>query len=291
MITTGYLCCEKQLKIGREWIIKLLRIIIPFIITTIILIVYYRLSNTEHNPFEMFFGIEKYSYAWYVEMYIGLYLLMPFINLSYAALKTKRKKAILIGIMIFLTFIPSVLSRNWDLSIDYWKVIYPITYYLIGGFIKEYGCKLSKLKLIIIMLMSLAYNTFIALLTSNGTVFSMDIIVGYNSLYVLITSLCIFCILLKLNLEKCHNTTKRILKTVSNATLSIYLISKLFDSIIYSFVISHSSADFMHNYFYAPITIISVFLLSSAVGLPIQKVSSVLTNAAMKSKDRIRLTK
>lgn len=291
LLSTGYLCCTKQYKIDKEWGIKLLRIIIPFIITTVILIVFYRIKGIEHNPFEMLFGINKYSYAWYVEMYIGLYLLMPFINMAYSALGTKSKKRIALGIMIILTYVPSILSSDMDFSVDYWKMLYPITLYLIGGYIKEYGILISKIKLLIIMIASLSYNTFIELLASDGTTFCWNILSDYNSYLVLITSFCIFSLLLKINLTDSLKPTKRILKIISGATLSAYLISKLFDTVIYEFIISRTTDDFRHNYYYLPISILSVFLLSLLVGLPIQKISSILTEFILNRKDKIIITK
>ena len=55
---------------------------------------------------EMVYGILTYqtaSYSWYIEMYLGLFLLVPFLNLAYDALQTQKKKKVLLAVMLILT--------------------------------------------------------------------------------------------------------------------------------------------------------------------------------------------
>ena len=87
------------------------------------------------------------SYSWYIEMYIGLFPLIPFLNILWTNLKIREKK-IFIFSLLFLTAVPSLLNC-WNLlgeshliSVnpivpDYWEILYPFTYYYLGAYMRE----------------------------------------------------------------------------------------------------------------------------------------------------------
>lgn len=99
-------------------------------------------------------------YAWYVEMYVGLFLLIPFLNILYRGIETKKLKNILIFSILILTALTSVtnifqFNSYWilhpissedytEIVPNYWLSIYPITYYFIGCYIKEFKFKIRK---------------------------------------------------------------------------------------------------------------------------------------------------
>lgn len=83
------------------------------------------------------------GYSWYVEMYLCLFLLIPFLNILYRAL-TRRQKQWLIGILALLTILPpmakSFMVAGAPLSVfpDFLEDLYVITYFYIGAYIAEY---------------------------------------------------------------------------------------------------------------------------------------------------------
>lgn len=83
------------------------------------------------------------GYSWYVEMYLCLFALIPFLNILYHAL-SKRQKQLLIGILVVLTVLPpmtkSFMAAGSPLSPipDFLESMYVITYYYIGTYIAEY---------------------------------------------------------------------------------------------------------------------------------------------------------
>lgn len=60
------------------------------------------------------------NYSWYIEMYIGLFLLAPFLNLAYGKLKNKKQKQVLLVTAVFLTIIPSLFNIFNFGSLDWW---------------------------------------------------------------------------------------------------------------------------------------------------------------------------
>lgn len=102
----------------------------------------------------------SFLYGWYIEMWIGLFLIIPFLNMMYGAIASKRDKLLLIGILSFLTFAPTLTNR-YGLHIlpGYWKDCYPLTFYFIGAFVKEYQVKLqNKWKWVVILLLLCSLN-------------------------------------------------------------------------------------------------------------------------------------
>lgn len=109
------------------------------------------------------FNFTTANYSWYVEMYIGLFLLIPFLNLLYNNLETQKQKLWLLGTMLILTAVPTFLNSfqilnfdwwlnpasnaNYDFIFpDHWISIYPVTYYFIGCYLRDCPIKLPPRK-------------------------------------------------------------------------------------------------------------------------------------------------
>ncbi len=108
------------------------------------------------------FDFSGANYSWYVEMYIGLFLIAPFLNLAYNKLESQRKKQVLVATLVVLTILPSLINAFRFDSAEWWlkpisetkgyqKLIpsfwmgamYPVAYYFTGAYIREYGIKLK----------------------------------------------------------------------------------------------------------------------------------------------------
>lgn len=87
------------------------------------------------------FSFSAVYYGWYVEMYIGLLLLMPFINMSLEQIKTTKGLLTLAGVMVFLTALPGATSKI--IAPDYWRPIFPLTYYILGAVVKRLQPKIK----------------------------------------------------------------------------------------------------------------------------------------------------
>ena len=97
--------------------------------------------NEDISKLKLLLGIFNFTadeYAWYIEMYIGLFLLIPFLNIMYEGLKTKKNKQYLILTLLIMVSISPIINfitvRNVKLEIipNWWNSIYPLVYYFIG---------------------------------------------------------------------------------------------------------------------------------------------------------------
>ncbi len=180
MILSGFLLCNKTLKKGYYSGIR--KTIIVYILVAIACIIYKSCNGSYTLTTLTFFtGIFDFSganYSWYIEMYIGLFLIIPFLNIIYKNLDSRKQKNILLITLIAITILPSLFnafkfdSYEWwanpatdtdtqKLMPSWWVGIYPITYYFTGCYIREYGTKIKNVFLIIALVIAIfGFGTF-----------------------------------------------------------------------------------------------------------------------------------
>ncbi len=105
IIVTGYLMKDKKLS-KKYYFSGGIRVLLIYLLDSVLFLSYNAIyNNGEFNIKYIVKSILSFDigYAWYIEMYFGLFLLIPFINLIYNGLKEKKQKQMLILTMLFLT--------------------------------------------------------------------------------------------------------------------------------------------------------------------------------------------
>lgn len=252
LILTGFLMGKKKLEKG--YYQKITKTLFVYLAASILCALYKKFFlGQDMGLANGIAGILNYtnaSYAWYIEMYIGLFLLIPFLNGAYGSLETKKKKLILVFTLVFLTSLPSVLniykfnsllwwktpSSDWQYTKiipSWWQNIYPITYYFIGCYIKEFGVKIKKWQnLLLIIISVLAFGAFNFYRSYNSTFISgpwQD----WGALPNVILTFLVFVFLLNFKLENAPSFVKKGLNIVSDSCLGAYLLSYIFDQHFY----------------------------------------------------------
>ena len=168
-------------------------------------------------------------------MYIGLFLLIPFLNLIYNNLFTKKTKSLLLITMILLTAAHSLVNSYAVLIPDWWINIYPITYYFIGAYIFEYkdDIKISlKLHFLLIIICIIAFGTY-CYYRSYNDIFIWGQWSDWGGFINSIDTVLIFVFLLRLDLTNIPAFLKRGIMYISEISLGIYLVSWIFDNYNY----------------------------------------------------------
>lgn len=160
LMLTGFLNNHKPTK---WYYFKLLRVIFVYIFAGIIcqLAIWIVDNESFKHVVISFFDFSACPYAWYIEMYIGLYLIIPFLNILWENCAEKEQNVLLLSLLIIVCA-PSIVSnfnldstRFWQSSLNnYTKLapefflnIYPFFYFLLGKFINEHKIFLrSKVK-------------------------------------------------------------------------------------------------------------------------------------------------
>ena len=154
-------------------------------------------DRTFWKAVEAIFDFTADGYAWYVEMFVGLYLLTPFINLAYNGLESRTNKKWLIAILLILTVLPTVSETfitNMIFS-DYWLICYPVTFYLIGAYINEYKLKFNPFLLLFISFVSIAVTVSLQFVLNRDGKYSPFVMHGFNCLTSVIVAVSLFLLL------------------------------------------------------------------------------------------------
>ncbi|MBR1984896.1 MAG: hypothetical protein IKA31_04060 [Clostridia bacterium] len=153
-------------------------------------------------------------------MFVGLYLLIPFLNYTYKAIPDKYKWLLILSLILVFSS-PTVIT--------YWTVAYPIMYYFIGLFLKDKQFKINKTLLFVILLVICLVQTGLSMISAISSYGE-----NHNNLLCVIASVSIFLLFYNLKTEYTSNkklSFTKILRTIANASLATFLISQIFESL------------------------------------------------------------
>lgn len=232
MILTGFLCCNKT--IGRKFYLSGIKVLLSYVffsILTIVVNIY--IFHTGMTWKSGLLGILSFStipYAWYIEMWIGLFLMAPFLNIWYKALPSKKTKLWLIVLLFSLSALPDFFNRyGMYVMPQYWVSIYPIAFYFTGCFIREYRPTVSKKSLALIIVTIALIPSTVTLIAGHSTF--LHIIGGRNGYFIGTITIAIFMMFYKVDIKK--RSIKGIFKMISLRSLDIFLCSAVFDYYLY----------------------------------------------------------
>ena len=277
MLLTGYLKSTKPLTKG--YFQGLLTVLVGYVLTCIISypIRHFLLNDQQSLRTWLSYFVTFSNYAWYIEMYIGLILLSPIINLALTQLKD-RQLWYVTGGMVLLTALPTLTSAN--IAPDYWKSLYPLTYYVLGAVIRRLQPKVPAWEALVCAAISAGITGLLTLLTANGGKFSDGFEQGgYGGFLTTATVVFLFLGVYRLRIGK---GMSKLLSWMAGGVLEGYILSRLFDVWIYGkFRFWHSPGKYILIFICVTIP---VFLTCTAVGHYVHKLSVLLTKNQRRQK-------
>lgn len=227
LMLTGYLKSQKPL--NRQYFFSLVPILLGYLLTCVIsfpirhFLLDDKLTLAEWIEKMFTFG----NYAWYVEMYIGLLLISPVINLALGQLKTEKELKWAAAIAFCVTALPSVTKENW--IPNYWTALYPFTYYVLGAVIRRLQPKVQPLEGIILTAFWVGAMGMISLLSTDEG-FSKVFTQGYGGFWVTVMVSLIFLSFYRVKLKP---KAAKIAAWMAGGVFEGYILSRLFDVWIY----------------------------------------------------------
>lgn len=237
LMLTGYLMNHKN--VSTKYYIGITKVLslygIGCIPIWIFQTLYYNRIFSIKDIFVSFISFENYS--WYIGMYIGLYALIPFLNVMYHQLETKENKLLLIGTLIFVTslpsltnlFIPNFLPKTFE-------SIYPLTYYILGIYISEYekeiklaARQLFRLYFIIILIGSI----FSSICIADRFYYVEAVFTSYENILTVCSTTVLFLAILKCDFSKLPHPVCCFIEATSKCSLQLFMVSYIFDTIVY----------------------------------------------------------
>lgn len=173
------------------------------------------------------------GYGWYVRMYVGLFLIIPFLSTLYHALPDKRGKQILVLVMLLITGVPGLFAglglKNFIIP-NWWVGIYPITYYFLGAYIREYQPKIKKTTGVALILTIIALESLATMWAAQGGPFRA--IFGYYD-SIAVMGLAVLVFITCYDLEIKDQKLNKVYQALSRFSLDIYLCSYITDTFFY----------------------------------------------------------
>lgn len=237
MLLTGYLMCNKEL--SKKYYKGIWKTIETYILASGCIWAFHKFYLGQNigikDGIYSTLQITPNGYSWYVEMYIGLYLFIPFLNVLYKGLKSQKEKILLIAILLGCTTLPTVFNIwGHDMIPDWWKLSFPILYYFIGSFIREYNPKIEITKNILILLVSFLLFGSFSFYRSHGGIFEWGLYNDWRGIQNVVNSVLVFLLLLQIKTEKIPEIVKKGIVKISELSFGMYLVSYIFDSIVYA---------------------------------------------------------
>lgn len=274
MLLTGYLKTASPW--GRRYYKSLVAVLIGYVLTCVISypIRYYWIGEKDALNVWWDRFVSFSNYAWYIEMYIGLFFISPLINLALDNIQSPAKQWFLALSLVVVTVGHSATTRNW--LPDYCGSFYPLTLYTLGAVIRRTQPKVpSPVGLLGAMsvAMWLGYETMRTATDGFYSGFSQ----GYGGFWVVLMVVCLFLGVYRLRIGP---RFAKVLAFLSGGVLEGYILSRLFDVWIYGTVPQWHSPDK-----YIPIFLcitLPVFAVSLLSGKLVNMVSAFLTRQVWK---------
>lgn len=275
LMLTGYFNCKKKFSVQYYKNIK--RILTPYIVISVIT---WAVLSSCHSIKELILGTLGYKiigYAWYVEMFIGFYLIVPFLNMVVEKVFTSGNKQLLFGlfaILIFMTSLPPLIDRGaYRLVPNYWQACFPVLLYFTGAYIRYFKPVIRR-KSIAILIISFIYlqypvaNWLKVHIIGGGEIAS--VFGPYYAVPGYVAMTLFFILLYKVNIK--NVMMGNAITQISIASYEMFLFSYVCDRLIYPRAMERyytTQSDF--TVMFIPITL-TVFILSYALAFTYNRI-------------------
>ena len=259
LMLSGYLLCGRKVDLEkrgelRRHLYRASEIVLTYVLCAlaISLVRGFYLGQTMSLR-EMFFSVFSFGqYSWYANMYLGLYLLMPMLNLVWEHSGGERAHRVLVMCLLALTALPSLLNV-YDLTTpgvflnpsryeartrivpDWWVSIYPVTYYFLGAYLRTH-VQMKKLhtgRLAALLLLSLGLFTGYSLWQSWGRSFYIGAWLLEAGWQTGVIAVLVFLTLNSIDFPQPGAAAGKLLALLSELTFGAYLLSWIPDQLVY----------------------------------------------------------
>lgn len=252
IMLSGYLMNRKKPELS--YYKKIGRILFVYVAVTIATAIYNTTAGGKEFVFrdalKDFLNFDLARYAWYLEMYIGLFLIIPFLNILYNNIPTPKLKRLLILTALVLTALPAIVNvynfstpgwfskpssetGYWKLMPSWWTAFYPVTYYFIGCYLREFGLKIKTSVNVLLLAVSFTGTGFYNIWRSAGAKFVRGAWGDWPSILNVINAVLVFSLFMNLKYTRMPRVVKVAFAKLSDLCFAAYMMSGFFDTIFY----------------------------------------------------------
>lgn len=260
LVLTGYTCIRREW--SKSYYFKLLPVLLTYLGAAAACLVFRAaVLHEAMSPLGMVRRVLDFSaapYAWYIEMYIGLFLLSPFVNAAWKALNDKAKGALVLTLFV-MTALPGLVNHWFKLLPDWWTVIYPLTYYVLGAWLREHPLKAKSWQLLLGWAALAALMGAAGYFTAKGGVYSWMPEDNWGSWSLTVQAGLLFSALVKV--KSAPKPLKWLVERLAALSLGMYLVSYIADQLVYPKLIAAVPAAHQRLW-WMPLTVIATVTLS-----------------------------
>ena len=287
MMLTGYLNIYKTP--SKKYYKGMVRVLVAYLFFSIVTIAFRTCYlGKELSLVQWVLKIFDYSaipYSWYIEMWIGLALLTPFLNYLYHAIPSMKQKLLLLATLFVMAPLPSSINIREVLLPDFFQsACYPLLYYFMGAFIREYQPTIKLWVGVISIFLASLFNP-VATLVFGGTD-SLDYAFGGMARGVCSVFIAIVIFLILYRRDIAVPSIKRWVAHCSMVSLEMYLCCYMFDALYYPWFKEHffvSQAQFLPWFF---VIVPLCFFSAYAVAAVYNAICRVVTKTKTKTMQR-----
>ena len=293
VVISGYLLCEKTFKIKKVFVLWL-QILFYSIIIYLVLILTNQIDFSLNSLVKVIMPISGNQY-WFARVYLGLYILSPFLNILIKSLNQKQFQCLLVVLTILFSLWGSFIPFATTLNVEGGNsIIWFCVLYMFAAYIRIYGVPLKSNKALIGLTMSFFVFAFL----SRVVLEKLSLMIGlggkgasqfttFNSFTMLFGAVGLLCIAVKLP----HiNKFSKVIQWFSLSTFSVYLIhdNKYLRHILWEFLRIDDLADEFYIVPYILLTSVAIFVvcvcLDKVIYIPLNNFVSNISFKKLQSK-------
>lgn len=302
IILSGYLSGKKELSKG--YYKGILKTFLMYVLASLFTIaayyvfcgIFYRERESITGQLLGIFSFTTIPYAWYMEMYFGLFLLIPFLNILFNHLPGQKEKQFLLLVLVVMTALPSVVNvynlRDaawWKMPSSseqynpllpaFWVDLYPVTYYYIGCYLREYPVKMKKRTNILLFALVMIVGGTYTFYRSYGSNFVWGIWQDIESLFFMAEAVLAFIFLAQRDYRFLGARARSLLAKASGLCFGGYLVSWIVQEYVYMIPLQF---DVQVRYWQGPLLVPVVYVVSLAISAGLNGIYGALASLAGK---------
>lgn len=244
LMLSGYF--QRGKRLSARYYLGILRLLEMYFICAVLNLLYTRFYlGVEMSARDFIGAIVNFTateYSWYILLYGGLFMLIPFLNLAYASLSCRGHKRILILSFFLLSSLPfSVLNTFVNLCAYWWQRIWPVMFYFMGAYIGEYRPEISVKKCAAWLLGALGvFTAFNYLVFDASSPFyghaAQSFLYTHEGLQNAVLTPLVFLFVMSLDVSRCPAWLAWLIRTVAKYSYGAFLFSSITDSFVYGWL-------------------------------------------------------
>ena len=305
MMLTGYL--QRYKKPEASYFVRIIPVYTVYVLASLANIAFNNIYGEDHDgPHYVIMKILNFKgarYAWYVEMYITLFLLAPYLNLIWKGLENRRARKFFLMIALLVSVAPSgvniwrLVPLSWWKTpssntiyikwIPYWfKHLYPFAYYFIGCYLAEYKVRFNRRKCLCAIAALTLFAGAFSYWRSTPETFMSAPWSNYASPITALMAFLIFVYILSGDHRKMSARSVSFFKFWASLTFGAYLFSNISDTVLYdrlALAVPDPEMRLVWILVTVPLSAVAACIMSWAVNLLAVPLSAKLTSLAWKA--------